>query len=118
MDTRDPHAPADRELLQRAADEWRDALIDVGGTNRLLHFRSTAATVDLAQAAPDAYTALLAGGAVRLSQLFPGADAHAAAHRASLELPEVQAAIAAARPMLSGEFGGFRFTSAGSPLRP
>lgn len=42
----------------------------------------------------------------------------AAAHRASLELPEVQAAIAAARPMLSGEFGGFRFTSAGSPLRP
>ncbi|MET2010124.1 putative quinol monooxygenase [Microbacterium chocolatum] len=42
----------------------------------------------------------------------------AAAHRASLELPEVQAAIATARPMLSGEFGGFRFTSAGSPLRP
>lgn len=86
MDTRDPHAPADRELLQRAADEWRDALIDVGGTNRLLHFRSTAATVDLAQAAPDAYTALLAGGAVRLSQLFPGADAHAAAHRACTQL--------------------------------
>jgi len=39
------------------------------------------------------------------------------AHRASLSLPEVQAAIAAARPLLTGEFGGFRFTVSGSPLR-
>ncbi|WKK72701.1 antibiotic biosynthesis monooxygenase [Rathayibacter oskolensis] len=42
---------------------------------------------------------------------------NAEAHRASLELPEVQAAIAAARPLLSGEFGGFRFDVVGSPLR-
>jgi len=41
----------------------------------------------------------------------------AEAHRASLELPEVQAAIAEARPWLSGEFGGFRFDIVGSPLR-
>ncbi|MFG6403739.1 putative quinol monooxygenase [Microbacterium sp. P04] len=41
----------------------------------------------------------------------------AAAHRASLQQPEVQAAIAAARPLLSGEFGGFRFEAVGSPLR-
>jgi quinol monooxygenase YgiN len=41
----------------------------------------------------------------------------AAAHRASLELPDVQASIAAARPLLSGEFGGFRFDAVGSPLR-
>jgi quinol monooxygenase YgiN len=40
----------------------------------------------------------------------------AAAHRASLQLPEVQASIAAARPLLSGEFGGFRFEAVGSPL--
>lgn len=40
-----------------------------------------------------------------------------AAHRASLTLPEVQASIAAARPLLSGEFGGFDFTVVGSPLR-
>lgn len=40
----------------------------------------------------------------------------AAAHRASLDTPEVQASIAAARPLLSGEFGGFRFDVAGSPL--
>ncbi len=40
----------------------------------------------------------------------------AAAHRASLELPAVRAAIAEARPLLSGEFGGMRFTVVGSPL--
>jgi quinol monooxygenase YgiN len=39
------------------------------------------------------------------------------AHRASLALPEVQATIDAARPLLSGEFGGFRFEVLGSPLR-
>lgn len=39
------------------------------------------------------------------------------AHRASLQLPEVQQAIAEARPWLSGEFGGFRFDVVGSPLR-
>ncbi len=38
------------------------------------------------------------------------------AHRASLELPAVQSAIASARPLLSGEFGGFRFDVVGSPL--
>ena len=41
----------------------------------------------------------------------------AAAHQASLSLPEVQASIAEARPMLSGVFGGFRFDVIGSPLR-
>jgi quinol monooxygenase YgiN len=38
-------------------------------------------------------------------------------HRRSLEHLEVQASIAAARPILSGEFGGFRFDVIGSPLR-
>lgn len=41
----------------------------------------------------------------------------AEAHQASLVLPEVQASIAAARPLLSGTFGGFRFDVVGSPLR-
>jgi quinol monooxygenase YgiN len=40
----------------------------------------------------------------------------AAAHEASLALPEVRASIAQARPLLSGVFGGFRFEVAGSPL--
>lgn len=41
----------------------------------------------------------------------------AAAHRASLQLPEVAASIADARPLLSGVFGGFQFDVVGSPLR-
>lgn len=39
------------------------------------------------------------------------------AHRASLDDPEVRAAIAEARPLLAGTFGGFRFDVVGSPLR-
>lgn len=39
------------------------------------------------------------------------------AHEASLQRPEVQASIEAARPLLSGEFGGFQFDVVGSPLR-
>lgn len=39
------------------------------------------------------------------------------AHRDSLDLPSVQEAIAQARPMLSGQMGGFRFEVIGSPLR-
>ena len=41
----------------------------------------------------------------------------AAAHEASLALPEVRESIAEARPLLSGVFGGFQFEVAGSPLR-
>jgi quinol monooxygenase YgiN len=41
----------------------------------------------------------------------------AEAHRASLQVPGVQKAIAEARPLLSGDFGGFRFDVIGSPLR-
>ncbi|MBK0421138.1 antibiotic biosynthesis monooxygenase [Leucobacter sp. CSA2] len=41
----------------------------------------------------------------------------AEAHRASLQLDSVRAAIAEARPLLSGEMGGFSFDVAGSPLR-
>lgn len=41
----------------------------------------------------------------------------AEAYRASLQRANVQAAIAAARPLLTGDFGGFRFDVVGSPLR-
>lgn len=41
----------------------------------------------------------------------------AEAHRRSLELESVQTAIQEARPLLSGEMGGLRFTVVGSPLR-
>jgi len=43
--------------------------------------------------------------------------ASADARRRSLEHPQVRASIAAARPILSGEFGGFRFNVVGSTLR-
>ncbi len=46
-------------------------------------------------------------------EIWESADAH----QASLQLPEVQESIAQARPLLSGEFGGFRFDVVGSPLR-
>lgn len=38
-------------------------------------------------------------------------------HDASLGLASVRAAIEEARPLLSGEFGGYRFDVVGSPLR-
>ena len=41
----------------------------------------------------------------------------AEAHRDSLTLASVQAAIAEARPLLSGAMGGTRFEVVGSPLR-
>ena len=39
------------------------------------------------------------------------------AHRNSLQLDSVRAAIAEAMPLLSGDMGGSRFTVVGSPLR-
>ena len=39
------------------------------------------------------------------------------AHRASLELESVQAAIEEAMPLLTGEMGGNQFTVLGSPLQ-
>ncbi|MDQ0576604.1 putative quinol monooxygenase [Agromyces albus] len=51
--------------------------------------------------------------AVFVSELWESAEAHAA----SLELDSVRAAIAEARPLLSGDMGGYRFDVVGSPLR-
>lgn len=50
---------------------------------------------------------------VFVAELWESADAH----RASLQLPVVQAAIAEARRLLSGHMGGTRFEVVGSPLR-
>lgn len=41
----------------------------------------------------------------------------AEAHRASLQLDSVKAAIAEAMPLLSGDMGGSAFDVVGSPLR-
>lgn len=41
----------------------------------------------------------------------------AEAHQRSLALDAVQAAMKEARPLLTGQMGGFRFEVSGSPLR-
>ncbi|MFC7431373.1 MULTISPECIES: putative quinol monooxygenase [unclassified Agrococcus] len=51
--------------------------------------------------------------AVHVVELWADAEAH----RASLALPSVRAAIEEAMPLLSGEMGGVRFDVVGSPLR-
>lgn len=50
---------------------------------------------------------------VFVSELWESAEAH----RNSLQLESVRAAIAEAMPLLSGEMGGNQFTVLGSPLR-
>ncbi|WP_439593124.1 putative quinol monooxygenase [Microbacterium sp.] len=50
---------------------------------------------------------------VYVAELWTSAEAH----RASLALPSVIAAISEARPLLSGAMGGTRFDVVGSPLR-
>lgn len=50
---------------------------------------------------------------VFVAELWESAEAH----RESLQLESVRAAIAEAMPLLSGEMGGHRFEVVGSPLR-
>lgn len=52
-------------------------------------------------------------GFVFVSELWRSADDHAA----SLQLESVRAAIAEARPLLTGEMHGYQFDVLGSPLR-
>jgi quinol monooxygenase YgiN len=84
-----------RDDLVRHLTQHSDALRDIG---------CIAYEVGVNAADPDT---------VFVVELWESEDAH----RASLALPEVQASIAAARPLLSGDVGGFRFTVMGSPLR-
>lgn len=45
--------------LSRASREWKSSLIDVSGTNRLLHFKATSTTLDLTTASEAAVFRLL-----------------------------------------------------------
>lgn len=60
--------------LSRASHEWKSALIDVSGTNRMLHFKPTSTTLDLAAASESAVATLLRGNAVSLRNLFTGSE--------------------------------------------
>lgn len=87
--------PGQRDALVGILTRRNDALRSIG---------CLAYEVGIDESAPDT---------VFVSELW----ASAVAHRASLELPAVRAAIAEAMPLLTGVMGGFRFTVEGSPLR-
>jgi very-short-patch-repair endonuclease len=76
--------------LSGASKEWRSALIDIGGSNRLLYFRPTAAVVDLTDAPRAALAKLLSGALIRLSELFTDQAALRAAQRACSALARKQ----------------------------
>lgn len=62
-----------RSEIEIASDEWRSQLIDVGGNNRLLFFKSNASTLSFENASPDGLAKLLAGEDTLLSKIFPDA---------------------------------------------
>lgn len=81
--------------LSRASHEWKSSLIDVSGTNRLLHFKPTSTTLDLESASESAVAKLLRGSSVSLRDLFaPGPEldrakkAVSALHRKEREATE------------------------------
>jgi Protein of unknown function (DUF4011)/AAA domain len=58
-------------LVQKAATDWKNALVDLGGRNNLLHYRDLKrGTLDLTAADRDAVSGLLLGKATRVSALF------------------------------------------------
>lgn len=73
--------PAGTALVERAREQWINSLIDVGGTNTLVFFKNTAATLDLGGADQAALGRLFAGAELAVEDLFP-ADATDALVRA------------------------------------
>ena len=58
-------------LVQKAATDWKNALVDLGGRNNLLHYRDLKlGTLDLTAADREAVSGLLLGKATRVSALF------------------------------------------------
>ncbi|MDN4489683.1 AAA domain-containing protein [Demequina sp. SYSU T00068] len=83
-------ATAVGKMYLAATKEWRSALIDVSGNNRLLYFRKTQSMIDLAEARPDGVQKLLTGAAVRLADLFPAGPQFDSAKRACALLERKQ----------------------------
>lgn len=69
------------ELVRRRSEQWATALVDLTPRNPLLHFKDTASTLDLTDAAAPGLDRLVTGSAVRLSALIPDPDARTAACR-------------------------------------
>jgi very-short-patch-repair endonuclease len=84
------------ELVRTAQQQWIAALTDLGGRNTLLYYKDRrAATLDLAQADPEALDRFTERGSTRLTRLFKDADRRAdairrvqAIHRKARELFE------------------------------
>ena len=58
-------------LVQKASSDWKNALVDLGGRNNLLHYRDLkAGTLDLTAADPEAVSGLLLGKATWVTALF------------------------------------------------
>ena len=58
-------------LVQKAATDWKNALVDLGGRNNLLHYRDLKrGTLDLTSANPNVVSDLLIGKTVKVSALF------------------------------------------------
>lgn len=84
------YSPHRRQQVERASQEWRSALIDVSGNNRLLFFKPTSSTLNLVDANPSSVAELLAGQTVRLSRLFDDPVKFLAAQRACKSLATKQ----------------------------
>src|SRR5437588_12066218 len=70
------------ELVRTAQQQWIEALTDLGGRNTLLYYKDRrAATLDLAQADPEALDRFTQRGSTRLTRLFKDADLRADAIR-------------------------------------
>jgi very-short-patch-repair endonuclease len=65
------HASRRAGLVQKASKDWKNALVDLGGRNNLLHYRDLKlGTLDLTTAHHEALSGLLLGKATRVSALF------------------------------------------------
>ncbi len=65
------HLSRRAELVQKASTDWKNALVDLGGRNNLLHYRDLKrGTLDLTEADTAAAEGLLLGKATRVSALF------------------------------------------------
>lgn len=88
-DSLEPPEPTTRHrLVHQAVEDWKQQLIDLGGRNNLLYFRDLkVGTLDLSPALiTEGGRRLMAGAAVRLSELYLDADARRDAARRARNL--------------------------------
>lgn len=80
-----------RRAVERASRSWQKGLLDVSGSNRLLFFKPTAATLNLEGAERRGVAELLGGEWVPIARLFPDPQARQKASTALRKLAAKQA---------------------------